>query len=303
MAAQGCDTRLAVSAREGNLLDHMARIWNICEAGVYGFFPITPRDLQQVIFSDPRTCHADVHLHPADEPTGFAHLVMPDGDDTAWLAALVYPRGCAGERVGSALLQSGVSRAAAAGRKRLVYASYRERLYEPLHGTAAMPGIDQRDNARTGLLDGHGFGVVESQITLKRALPADVRMPPSVSGETPFGQRGVQIVSLSQRPLCYAFAHLEGRDLGRCTCLTLDRPNSFAGAARSGIYMLGVSEPYRRLGIGRAMMDACMAALSEWDMSEIELHTPAGNTVGLRFYEALGFHEFRMWMEASRLLI
>jgi ribosomal protein S18 acetylase RimI-like enzyme len=66
--------------------------------------------------------------------------------------------------------------------------------------------------------------------------------------------------------------------------------------------MLGVSEPYRRLGIARAMMNACMTTLTEWGMTQIELHTPAGNTVGLRFYEALGFHECRMWMEASRPL-
>ena len=61
----------------------------------------------------------------------------------------------------------------------------------------------------------------------------------------------------------------------------------------------GVDEAYRRQGVGRELMDFIAADAKAKGFSRIELDMWAFNESAQAFYEALGFHTYRLLMERN----
>ena len=146
-----------------------------------------------------------------------------------------------------------------------------------------------------------GFEAIESQITMKRPLSDDICANADAVIRK-VQEQCIDIAQLAQAPICYTFALIQGREVGHCTCLTLDRPSAHTDIQRAGVYMLGVNAFHRRKGIGRAMMVASMKTLLAYGMQEIELMTAADNRIAQAFYRSLGFRVYRRWFEATLAL-
>jgi ribosomal-protein-alanine N-acetyltransferase len=57
------------------------------------------------------------------------------------------------------------------------------------------------------------------------------------------------------------------------------------------ILNLGVASPYRRRGIGRALVQSVLAALAGRDVDAVYLEVRESNAGARRLYETLGFRE------------
>ncbi len=87
-------------------------------------------------------------------------------------------------------------------------------------------------------------------------------------------------------PGALAFVATERREIaGWCWGYHLPRPDGF-----SMLYLhdVEVDQPYRRQGVGRTLMDACMDAGRRAGASKMFLTTSEANMPARRLYEALG---------------
>ncbi|KAI8321011.1 N-acetyltransferase NAT13 [Martensiomyces pterosporus] len=102
-------------------------------------------------------------------------------------------------------------------------------------------------------------------------------------------------------------AVLNGTCIGTVACrkqplLFADSPSSFLShnappPVRFEVYLmtLGVLAPYRRLGVGRALLDSVIKfAVQDPAVARIVLHVQVDNDDALRFYHRLGFMTMRV---------
>ncbi len=80
------------------------------------------------------------------------------------------------------------------------------------------------------------------------------------------------------------------------TCFVAEESGVLIGTILSGhdgrrafIYHLAVAEPYRRQGIGKALVEAALAALRTEGIHKAALVVMASNAAGNAFWEQLGF--------------
>lgn len=79
----------------------------------------------------------------------------------------------------------------------------------------------------------------------------------------------------------------------------VDRPGSayFMPQKYCHIMELGVDEQCRRQGIGKALFEAVKERAQEKGFARMELNMWEFNEGALKFYESMGFHTFRRYME------
>ena len=80
------------------------------------------------------------------------------------------------------------------------------------------------------------------------------------------------------------------------TCFAAEEEGELVGVILSGhdgrrafIYHLAVAEPYRRQGIGKALVEAALAALRAEGIHKVALVVMTNNAAGNAFWEQLGF--------------
>ena len=80
------------------------------------------------------------------------------------------------------------------------------------------------------------------------------------------------------------------------TCFVAEDDSAIIGAILCGhdgrrafIYHLAVAEPYRRQGVGKALVEAALAALRAEGIHKAALVVMANNPTGNAFWEQLGF--------------
>ena len=66
-------------------------------------------------------------------------------------------------------------------------------------------------------------------------------------------------------------------------------PQKRTGMLKGYIAMLAVEQEYRRLGIGRKLVEVTLAKMKEIDVGECVLETETVNQAALRLYESFGF--------------
>lgn len=80
-------------------------------------------------------------------------------------------------------------------------------------------------------------------------------------------------------------AEVDGAVVGWCDVIRSDRPVF----RHCGFLGIGLMAPYRRLGIGGALMSATINAALACGITRIELTVRADNTRAIALYESLGF--------------
>ena len=88
------------------------------------------------------------------------------------------------------------------------------------------------------------------------------------------------------RGLPYAIAVIEGEVVGWCDIVTGKLAHGFGHLGRLG---MGVRREWRRRGIGRRLLSACLQQAREQGIEKIELEVYRDNEAALRLYESFGF--------------
>ena len=81
-------------------------------------------------------------------------------------------------------------------------------------------------------------------------------------------------------------AELEGKIVASCDTTCVRDRNRFRHRASMGIMVL---KAYWQLGIGRALMQACIAGCREMGYEQLELEVVSDNSHAIALYESLGF--------------
>lgn len=89
----------------------------------------------------------------------------------------------------------------------------------------------------------------------------------------------------------------DGRVIGWCDIL----PNTSTGFTHVGRLGMGVAQEYRRKGIGRRLLSACLSLASAYGMEKIELEVFADNIPAIRLYESVGFEVEGLKTNARKL--
>jgi ribosomal protein S18 acetylase RimI-like enzyme len=76
------------------------------------------------------------------------------------------------------------------------------------------------------------------------------------------------------------------RIVGWCDIL----PNTTTGFTHVGRLGMGVAGDYRRKGIGRRLLNACLSLAVEYGLEKVELEVFSDNIPAIRLYESVGFN-------------
>jgi ribosomal protein S18 acetylase RimI-like enzyme len=82
-------------------------------------------------------------------------------------------------------------------------------------------------------------------------------------------------------------AVVEDNVVGFCDIL----PNTATGFTHVGRLGMGVRSEWRRQGIGRRMLDACLSLARNAGIEKVELEVFSDNVAAVRLYDSLGFNE------------
>jgi ribosomal protein S18 acetylase RimI-like enzyme len=123
-----------------------------------------------------------------------------------------------------------------------------------------------------------GFRVALASVARERRFLALLEAPPEADVK-----KYVQETIASGTPHFVAVA--EANVVGWCDVAPKPRPT----LAHSGILGMGVISEYRRQGIGRALLNATLAAAQAKSMKRIELTVRVDNDPARRLYESCGF--------------
>jgi ribosomal protein S18 acetylase RimI-like enzyme len=82
-------------------------------------------------------------------------------------------------------------------------------------------------------------------------------------------------------------AVVEDNVVGFCDIL----PNAATGFTHVGRLGMGVRSEWRRQGIGRRMLDACLSLARNAGIEKVELEVFSDNVAALRLYDSFGFSE------------
>jgi mycothiol synthase len=184
----------------------------------------------------------------------------------------------------------------------------------PLH--CWLHGLDTIDRAPA-----EGFELRRALRRLERSLPAPAPGPPPdgvmlrpfspASDEEAFldinaasfadhpDQGALDLAALRSReaedwfdPNCFLLAEQEGRLLGFCWDKFHDEPRGRAGE----IYVIGVAPEAVGRGLGRLLLRAGLALMSDRGVDRAFLYVEDDNEAALRLYESEGFH--LVWFDA-----
>jgi ribosomal protein S18 acetylase RimI-like enzyme len=82
-------------------------------------------------------------------------------------------------------------------------------------------------------------------------------------------------------------AVVEDNVVGFCDIL----PNAATGFTHVGRLGMGVRSEWRRQGIGRRMLDACLSLARNAGIEKVELEVFSDNVAAVRLYDSFGFSE------------
>ena len=140
----------------------------------------------------------------------------------------------------------------------------------------------------------------DPEVTIRRARADDA---PALRAITGAGWRGVflsavgaeNLAAMEERLLSDAALRALAADPAACAALALAEGApaatalAFAKGGRTHVARLYVGAPFRRLGLGRALLGFCAAAFPE--TRGMSLNVETGNIAALAFYERLGFRQ------------
>jgi ribosomal protein S18 acetylase RimI-like enzyme len=92
-------------------------------------------------------------------------------------------------------------------------------------------------------------------------------------------------------------AVVEDEVVGFCDII----PNSARGFSHVGRLGMGVRSEWRRQGIGRRLLDACLALARNAGIEKVELEVFSDNVGAVRLYESVGFREEGLKVRGRKL--
>jgi RimJ/RimL family protein N-acetyltransferase len=92
-------------------------------------------------------------------------------------------------------------------------------------------------------------------------------------------------------------AVVEDEVVGFCDIL----PNTAKGFTHVGRLGMGVRFEWRRQGIGRRMLDACLALARNAEIEKVELEVFSDNVAAIRLYESFGFSQEGLKVRGRKL--
>jgi RimJ/RimL family protein N-acetyltransferase len=92
-------------------------------------------------------------------------------------------------------------------------------------------------------------------------------------------------------------AVVEEEVVGFCDIL----PNTAKGFTHVGRLGMGVRFGWRRRGIGRRMLDACLALARNAEIEKVELEVFSDNVAAIRLYESFGFSQEGLKVRGRKL--
>ncbi len=112
-----------------------------------------------------------------------------------------------------------------------------------------------------------------------------------------YGDRLADVAGRAERTLVLV-ATEDGRILGTSTLelearIVSDHPQEPLGPGEAHLRMLGVDPEARRRGVGRALVEACIAAARDAGKTVLTLHTTEAMGAARRMYESMGFRRGR----------
>jgi RimJ/RimL family protein N-acetyltransferase len=129
-----------------------------------------------------------------------------------------------------------------------------------------------------------GESDAESICDAVKAIAAEKWYLATVDGFSPELTRAF-IKHLADAGLPQVAAFAEGRAVGFCD-ISRSRAEGFTHLARLG---MGVRAEWRRQGVGRRLLDACVAQAKKTGIERIELEVFSDNNAAVQLYESFGF--------------
>lgn len=106
-----------------------------------------------------------------------------------------------------------------------------------------------------------------------------------------------EMTERKQNPDCrLSVAELDSKLIGFCYSYISVKPNYFKLERFGFIGDLFVREEFRRLGIGRRLVEDALEFFQKKKINQIELLVAIKNDETIRFWEALGFDHLLTWM-------
>ena len=136
--------------------------------------------------------------------------------------------------------------------------------------------------ARDGFAVYENFNLTHGQTDFLLSYPEENSM--TAEQEAQFLQKKTE----SQREI-ELVAEIDGRIVGTAGIEQVGAKEKVRHRAEFGI---GVDQAYWGLGIGRALMEACVACAKKAGYAQLELNAVAENKRALKLYESVGFVEF-----------
>ena len=136
--------------------------------------------------------------------------------------------------------------------------------------------------ARDGFAVYENFTLTHGQTDFLLSYPEENSM--TAEQEAQFLQKKTE----SQREI-ELVAEIDGRIVGTAGIEQVGAKEKVRHRAEFGI---GVDQAYWGLGIGRALMEACVACAKKAGYAQLELNAVADNKRALKLYESVGFVEF-----------
>ena len=136
--------------------------------------------------------------------------------------------------------------------------------------------------ARDGFAVYANFNLTHGQTDFLLSYPEENSM--TAEQEAQFLQKKTE----SQREI-ELVAEIDGRIVGTAGIEQVGAKEKVRHRAEFGI---GVDQAYWGLGIGRALMEACVACAKKAGYAQLELNAVADNKRAMKLYESVGFVEF-----------
>lgn len=92
-------------------------------------------------------------------------------------------------------------------------------------------------------------------------------------------------------------AFVEDQVVGFCDII----PNTAKGFTHVGRLGMGVRSQWRRQGIGRGILDACLTLARNAGIEKVELEVYSDNIAALRLYESIGFRQEGLKVRGRKL--
>lgn len=142
--------------------------------------------------------------------------------------------------------------------------------------------VFRNGTARDGFAVYENFNLTHGQTDFLLSYPEENSM--TAEQEAQFLQKKTE----SQREI-ELVAEIDGRIVGTAGIEQVGAKEKVRHRAEFGI---GVDQAYWGLGIGRALMEACVACAKKAGYAQLELNAVADNKQALKLYESVGFVEF-----------